>query len=125
MALSVCFAANHYRGHGYSEQQEWPHQAPSSGLYSASQHQATIALSCVCEHHCFILAYFGHPLARCVLRYQKSLRGYFSGLEHSKNFPLYKFMVSASSFYTILAYKGSQRITLLLDSRGNLYWNYH
>lgn len=33
-----------------------------------------MALKCVCEYLCFISIYFVHPLAQCVLRYQKSLR---------------------------------------------------
>ena len=37
-------------------------------LDSASLHQAAIALNCVSEHLCFILTYFLHLLARCVLR---------------------------------------------------------
>ena len=48
-----------------------------SGNYT--QYQVTKTLSCVCEHLCFILIYFMH-LARCVLRYQKSLGGYFLSL---------------------------------------------
>ena len=36
--------------------------------HSASQHQASIALNCVCEHLCSVSIYFMHPLARCVLR---------------------------------------------------------
>ena len=36
-------------------------------LHSASQHQATIALNCACEHLYFILIYFVYPLASCVL----------------------------------------------------------
>ena len=33
-----------------------------------TQHQAAIALHCVCEHLCFNLIYSIHPLAGCVLR---------------------------------------------------------
>lgn len=43
-------------------------------LHSAHQHQAGIALRCVCEHLCFISIYSTHPLARWVLRHQKNLR---------------------------------------------------
>lgn len=32
------------------------------------QHQSAVALSCVCEHLCFISIYFVHLLARCALR---------------------------------------------------------
>ncbi|CAD7680971.1 unnamed protein product [Nyctereutes procyonoides] len=37
-------------------------------LRSASQPQAIGAFNCVCEHLCFILIYFVHPLSECVLR---------------------------------------------------------
>lgn len=50
-------------------------QTPSPELHSAAQPQAAVALSRVYEHLCFISIYFMHLLARCVLRYQKSLRG--------------------------------------------------
>ena len=50
------------RGRGHPEQWEWHHQALSWELHSAS-HQATIALSCVCENLCFILIYSVHLLA--------------------------------------------------------------
>ncbi|EPY73163.1 mitochondrial folate transporter/carrier [Camelus ferus] len=53
----------------YHQQREWQHQLLSWELHSASQHQAAIALNCVCEHLCFIWIYFVHPLARCVLSY--------------------------------------------------------
>lgn len=33
-----------------------------------------IALNCIREHLCFISGYFVHPLARCVLRYQRGLK---------------------------------------------------
>lgn len=68
-------------------------------LHSTCQHQATRALNYVCERPCFILIYFVHPWARCLLRYQKRLRGVFWGVwEHSKIF-LYKLMTIPSSFY--------------------------
>ena len=68
-AFWVCFAASWYRGSEYSEQPKWPHQLPSLELPSASQHQAATAL-----YLCFILIYFVSPLAKCVWRYQESLR---------------------------------------------------
>lgn len=37
------------------------------GLYSTSQDQASESLTCDCGHLWFILIYFMHPLARCVL----------------------------------------------------------
>lgn len=44
----------------------WNHTQPS-------QHQAAKALSCGCEHLFCSLIYFVHPLARCIVKYQKSL----------------------------------------------------
>ena len=43
-------------------------------LHSASQHQDTIALNCVCELLCFNSAYFVPPLIRYAQGYQKSLK---------------------------------------------------
>lgn len=51
-------------------------------LDSTSQHQA----ACICEHLCSNLTYSVHQLPRCVLRFQRSLRGYFLGLETLKTF---------------------------------------
>lgn len=48
--------------------------APSPVNHSASQQQVAAALSHVCEHLSFISTHSIHPLARCVLRYRKSLR---------------------------------------------------
>jgi len=49
---------------------------PSSfpGTYTASQHQASTALNCVCKYLCFILIYVVQTLAKCVRRHQKSLK---------------------------------------------------
>ena len=43
-------------------------QLPPQKRHWASQHQATIALNCVCEPLCLISIYLVHLLARCVLR---------------------------------------------------------
>ena len=43
--------------------------------HAASQSPAARALDCVYEHRRFMSISFVHLLARCVLRYQKSLRG--------------------------------------------------
>jgi len=43
-------------------------------LHSVSQHEAAIPLNFICEHLYFISIYCVHPLARYVLRSQKSLR---------------------------------------------------
>lgn len=45
-----------------------PTKILSQELNSASQHQVTRTLNCICEHLCFISIYFVLPLARCVLR---------------------------------------------------------
>lgn len=55
-----CQQPSPYRGSSCPEQPEWCHQAPSPGTtlsMSASQHQALMALNCVCEHLCFISMY--------------------------------------------------------------------
>ena len=81
------------------------------GLYSASQHQATRALNCICERLCFISIYFVHLLARHVLRCQKSLIEvffvfcFFLVWECSTNFTC-KLMI-ISLLYTVWLMKGS------------------
>ena len=52
-------------------------------IYSASQHQAAIALNCVCEHLCFISVYFVYLLVRCVL---EELLLHFTSLQLMKGF---------------------------------------
>ena len=96
-----------------------PVQLFSQELHSASQHQAARALNCVSNHLCFISIDFAHLLARCVLRYHKSLRSYFGGLGTLNIFP-YKLMVIASSLYTISAYKRFHGMRCCPDSGGNL-----
>lgn len=58
---SECFSVNCYRVY---------HPASSLGPYSASTHHSFE----ICAHLCLISIYFVKLLARCVLRYQKSLR---------------------------------------------------
>ena len=90
------------------------------GTTSASQQQAARALKCVCEHLCFILIYFVHELARCVLRYQKNLKEAIFGIwECSKCFPC-KLMVMSSLLYIVSVYESFHRYILLLDSTRNL-----
>lgn len=73
------------------------------------------------KHLCFISIYVLHVLARCVLKYQKSLRKViFDIWECSKNF-LYRLMAIASLFYAILGYKSFHRNALLLGGWGHLY----
>jgi len=62
-------------------------------LCSASQRQAAIALNRVCEHLGF---HFVHPLARCVLRYQKSLREVTFWVCECSKILSYKLMITAS-----------------------------
>ena len=108
---------------------------------SASQHQAAIALNRVCEHLSFMSICFMHLLARCVLKYQKTLRELLLlrvfmlsikmdiikctyiefGIRESSKCFLYKLMVIASSHYTISVYEKFPRNTLLSDHGGNLY----
>lgn len=73
-AFGVRFAASPYRGSVHPSSESGPSKLLPQELYSASQYQAIRALKCVCEHLCFISIYCVHPLARCVLMYQKCLR---------------------------------------------------
>ena len=59
---------------------------------------------------------FVHPLARCVLRYQKTLREVIFGVWECSNIFPYKLMVAASSLYAVLAYERFERNVLLSDS---------
>lgn len=72
-ASSGCFAASQRGG-----SPEWPaaSQAPSQGRARGTSAKPP-ELRTVCEHLCFISVSLVHPLARCVLRYHKSLRGVF------------------------------------------------
>ena len=60
------FAATPYKGSMLPKQREWQHQAPSW--------EATLSISARSHHcselceHLFILVYFMHLFARCVLR---------------------------------------------------------
>ena len=61
--FSVCFAGSHYRGSTQPQAVRAVPPAPPPELLSATQHQATTALNCVCEHLCFTSTDV-HPLAR-------------------------------------------------------------
>lgn len=102
------------------QQLEWRHQAPSPGTAPNISAARSLAFGTVWVDLRFILIYFVHSLARCVLRYQKSLRGviFWFG-EHAKRLP-YKLMVIPSSLYIISASKRFHRKVLLSDSQGNL-----
>lgn len=74
-AFGICFAGSLYRGSAHSPSSEGgTAQLLPLQPHSAPQHQATQALSCVCEHLCFTSMYFVHPLASCVLGYQESFK---------------------------------------------------
>lgn len=88
---------------------------PSSFPWNYTQHQDGIALNCVHERLLY-LELFRTLLARCVLRPQKCLRGYFLGLGTLKKFS-YKLMVIASSLRIISAYEKFHR-DILLSNRG-------
>lgn len=113
----VLQASRHQRGAPPSQPppRDPPRMHPS---IPAAQHPATAALNCGCEHLCFIWSYFVCPLARHVLRYQKSLRDViFGGVwEHPNIFPN-KLMIIVSLLYTILASGRFPRNALLSDSR--------
>ena len=82
-------------------------------LHSASKHQAP-RVNCVWKYLCFILIYFVHPLAKWVLRYQKSLREVtFWGP--------YKLIVITSLFYAISPHKSFHRNTYVWIDRKPLY----
>lgn len=84
--VSMCAAGSGYGGGRHPTRPVRPCWAASQRLHSASQHQATRALSCIHEHLCFILIYFVHLLERCSLRYQKSLREVILGSGNAQKF---------------------------------------
>ena len=63
-----------------------PPPAPSPEQPSASQRPAARALNFVCEHPGSISTHSVCPMARCVLRYQKSLRQVISGVWECSQF---------------------------------------
>lgn len=63
---------------------------------TTSQRSAIRALNGICERLCCISIYFVFPLARCILRYEKSLREViFLGLGTHKYFSIY---ITGNSF---------------------------
>lgn len=80
-ALSIHSAASSYRGS----------KSAITRLLPQDTH-----LTCVCEHLCFILIYFLHRLARCVLKYQECLK--LLGLETLKTFHL---QINGNCFFTL------------------------
>ena len=71
LAFSSCFAARRYRGSATLISESSAAKLLPWELPSTSQHQAAVALNCVCEHLCFISIF---------------LVGYFLGLGTLKNF---------------------------------------
>lgn len=95
IAFSVFFSKPFYRGSVHQSNESGPHQAPFLG---------TTLTFLAPSHLHFILIYFVHPLATCVLMYQKSLReDIFWGSGNVQHFFPYKLMVNISSLYAILA----------------------
>lgn len=77
IACRLHFAWAVYRGRGTPEQREWPHQATplrTTLNISASSCQSFELVQWASQ---FMSIYFMHLLARCVLRYQKSLREFW------------------------------------------------
>lgn len=96
-----------------------PLPAPSLGTALSS----SSASSCQSLELClwaFVLSlnFFFALLARCVLRYQKSLREVIFWVWKRSELFLYTFMVFVSSLYAISVYKRFQRHSLFSDSRG-------
>lgn len=75
LAISTCFTASRDRSRMPGSSEGGPLELLPRELHSASQHPANMALNYIWEHLCFVSTSFMHPLARCNLRYQKSLRG--------------------------------------------------
>lgn len=86
IAFCICFAVIHCTGTTHPSSKSGPAKLLPLKLHSACQHRTTIALKGVCEHVCFVSMYFVHPLARCFLRDQKSLREVIFG--GSENAPI-------------------------------------
>lgn len=75
------------RGSTHPEQGEWPPKLLPWKLHPASQHPAATALNRICDYLWFISTYPIQPLARCVLRYQKSPKELiFSRSGNAQNF---------------------------------------
>ena len=99
IAFDICFAASHYRGSMHPSGESGPANLFPGELHSASRHQAAVALNCVCERLCCIWIYFVHPLAGCVLRYEKNLREVIFRSGKAQQFFLYELVVITSSLY--------------------------
>lgn len=113
LAFSICFEAA---------------RTPSSFPGTHTPCPATRALTGVCEHLGFILICFVPPLAPCVLRYQKCLRGYFILFDFLSLGTLEKrtfffIRVNGDCFFTLPRFDLGKfcRNVQLLESGGNLY----
>ena len=107
---------------GLSQRQRPGCRAPLPSSFPGSWAQQLslkpAALSCVCEHLCFISIYFVHLLARCVLRYQKSLREVILGVWERST--IFSIEMNGNCCFT-LCHLGLGKVEALLwESRGNL-----
>lgn len=109
IAFSMWFSESQYRGSANLSSESGTAQPPPRN-YNQHLSFKPWHLNCVCDHLCFISIYLVHPLARRVLRYQKSLRDIFGVWECSKHFP---FKLMAISFYAISAYERFHRTRYL------------
>lgn len=68
-SIQVRFADSHWRGSTFrAARVAVPSSSPGTTLNILAS--SPIALTCICDHRCFIFIYFVHLIARCVLRYQ-------------------------------------------------------
>lgn len=93
-AFNIRFAVSYCRSSTHSSSKNGPATQLPWELYSASQHQAVIALKCVCEH-LFFISFCASVMKMCP-------------------------KVIPSPHYTILAYEGFCWNGLFLDIRENL-----
>lgn len=119
MPFSNCFAGSPYNGHTHhgAAARVVPRssfQGTTHSVSASSPHSSELR-----EHLRFILIYFAHLLARCVLRYHRLLRDFISGVWECSNIFPYKLTVNASLLYTISAYKSFHRRALLSHNRRN------
>ena len=68
------FCSEPSRGNGTPQQGECHSQALSLGTTLSISASGTRTLKCICEHLCFISISCVHPLPRCMLKYQNSLK---------------------------------------------------
>ena len=91
-----------YRGSMSSGSKGGPAKLPAWKLLSASLHQATITLNCICDHLCFTLIYFVPLLARCARRYQRSPNEFTFWVWEFLEMISHKLMATVSLLYKVL-----------------------